>query len=104
MDKPKIVGLVNLEIPIVRRLNVDESEKIAHVGFDTDGQAWGLVARAVRLEEVRGDRPGNIFRVTFVRWVRFNAIPFAADEIVEPGAVDWQHAPSANLSERRPRG
>jgi hypothetical protein len=84
---PVIVGIIKLDLPIARRLPGDVQEKIAHVAFDTEGQPWGLVSKMTPIEDFPGAG-----RIDFDRFVRFNAIPFKPDELVEPGAADWKIA------------
>lgn len=87
---PKIVGLIRLELPIMRSPAPSTRERIAHLGFDSDGQAWGLVERLSWIETApgpySGTDKGRIGRVEFVRWVRFNRIPFDPEEVIEAGA------------------
>lgn len=63
--------------------------------FDTDGQAWGLVTRYTRLPDSPVTiEPGTSYppvrallragRIDHVRWVKFDALPFAEDERVTP--------------------
>lgn len=79
-----------MDIPRARRVDGTRfTEKISHVAFDTDGLAWGLVEQLEQLEKLPG-----AYRVNYVRWVRFEAIPFAgADELVT--AQGWSAAPGA---------
>lgn len=92
--KPKILGVFRMDYPIVRKLSESLQEKISTVGFDTDGQAWGLVEQALRVqppgELASGVRHAGAWRLNFVRWVRFNAIPFTPGEVVEEGADAWK--------------
>jgi len=82
---PKIVGLINLEIPFQRRESSTVTERVAHVGFDTDGQAWGLVTRM--------SLGGGYEKLKYCRWIHvgFDAIPFVINEFVsEMGS--WERA------------
>jgi hypothetical protein len=54
--------------PIVREL-------IQDVAVDESGQQWGLVIRKTMLSPTMG-------RLDAVRWVRWEATPFAPDEVV----------------------
>lgn len=91
---PKLLGVFKMEYPIVRRLSETLHEKISYVGFDTDGQAWGLVEEALRVEPpgelASGVKHAGAWRLNFQRWVRFNAIRTVPDEIVEEGAGAWK--------------
>lgn len=103
---PKLIGLVVLPFPRVRvRKGEQPTEYIDRVAFDTDGGAWGLVmsrtpivmTAAERREQGYGDEDdvpdvqiGQAYRINFVRWVRFEAIPFSAMEVVT--ADGWETA------------
>lgn len=78
-----MLSLLKLALPRVRKIDGTTAERIAHVGFDSDGQPWGLVERVTRLAD-----PPGASRLNYHRWVRFDAIPFAPDEVVTSDA--WE--------------
>jgi hypothetical protein len=79
-DNPKLIGIVRLEIPRLRR-GTGPREAIKEVAFDTDGQAWGLVTRITPIIPPIPGSPG-MARVDHHRWIRFEAIPFAPEEVI----------------------
>lgn len=94
---PKLLGIVKLEMPWVRKRSAAEiqahryQEKIQHIGFDTDGQAWGLVCRFTPIElpppapgEDPRYHPIGAGRLDYVRWVAMDALPFVPEERVTP--------------------
>jgi hypothetical protein len=78
--KRSIVGFVKMEYPRRRSLSEGIIEQIKIVGFDTDGQAWGLVERMVPIKGAAGAG-----RLDYSRWIRFNSIPFAESERILEG-------------------
>jgi hypothetical protein len=117
MHPPTLIGIVSLPFGRVRRLpaaapGTPDAEVIERVAFDSEGRAWGLVMTRTRIPDVEPtDLPGisasrvgligrlskrprprsSAARLNFDRWVRFDAIPFAPDEIVT--AREWTIAP-----------
>lgn len=85
---PQIVGLIKIELPIVRKLEGGVQERIAHIGFDAQGISWGLVSKLVPIPDLPG-----VARLDFDRWVVFKAIPFVFTETVEAGTHGWLEAP-----------
>lgn len=83
---PRLIGIIKIEIPKLRRVDGTRfKERIAHVAFDTDGTAWGLVEQLEDLGE-------GICKINYVRWVRFDAIPFEPRELVT--SAGWFAAPA----------
>lgn len=96
MTAPKLIGMFRLPLPRANRnlpADCGYAELINLVGVDVDGQAWGLVLRNT---PIPGDeeRPAYLHaaRVEYVRWVRFDAIAFAPDEVVTDRA--WETPPA----------
>lgn len=93
---PKLVGLIKLDFPWVSKKSTDDvKEQIAHVAFDTDGQAWGLVQRHTVIERSApaSGRFGTatLGRIDFVRWIAFSRLPFTSDEFMDEHG--WANAP-----------
>ncbi len=61
-------------------------EMIRDIATDEDGQQWGLVIRLTPMPSK--DVDVRVSRLEPVRWVRWNATPFAGIEIVTPNA--WE--------------
>ena len=83
MAKPIMLSLLKLALPRIKKIDENTADRIAHVGFDSDGQCWGLVERLRRIPDVSI----NAGKLNYHRWVRFEAIPFVPDEVVT--ADEW---------------
>jgi len=82
---PKLIGIITLQLAYVKRTESPAfGEKISHVAFDTDGNAWGLVQRYTPMGDattVEGILAGvKMGRLDYKRWIRFEAIPFELEE------------------------
>ncbi len=89
---PKLIGMFTLSFGLQRHGSADEPrELIQRVATDSDGQQWGLVERLTPLPEL-----GSACRVTFDRWIRFDAIPFAPDEVIG-GDGQWVSVPARKV-------
>jgi len=82
MQGPKLIGIITLAMPRTRKRSDDIFDRIKSVAFDEDGQAWGLVERFTRLPDPDQRPPDVSGEVDFDRWVKFDAIPFAEEELV----------------------
>jgi hypothetical protein len=88
---PKLIGMAALPFARVRKGQDGAVEYIDRVGFDVDGQAWGLVVRSTPAPPVSGSLNRiRARRINYVRWVRFDAIAFAPDEVVTE--TSWETA------------
>jgi hypothetical protein len=93
---PKLIGLVRLPFPRIKHRKGDPyTEMIGEIGVDVDGQAWGLVVRQTPIPEANGKIPTGPHwrrsRLSYERWVRYDAIAFAPDEVVTE--KEWANAP-----------
>ena len=105
MTAPKLIGMFDLPIPRANRslpADCGYAELIDRVGVDGDGQCWGLVMRRT---PIRGDEYKPFLmraaRLEYVRWVRFDAIAFAPDEVVSERG--WAVQAPTEAPERRRR-
>lgn len=79
---PKLIGMYALPYPRVRRLpDTDQTELVRYVATDTDGQQWGLVELNTPIPPL----PTRMSRRDVVRWIRFDAVPFAPEEVITSG-------------------
>jgi hypothetical protein len=84
---PKLIGMFSLPFPHQRRGD-GPREMIQRIATDDEGQQWGLVERVTPIPD------STAARVSFNRWVRWDAIPFHPAEVVsgeqwygEPGGA-----------------
>lgn len=87
---PKLIGMFTLPFPRIRRLpDSDQTELVRFVATDTDGQQWGLVELNTPIPPLsdgpRGLRVSMGARRDYVRWIRFDAVPFVPEEVITSG-------------------
>lgn len=89
---PKLIGMWKLPFPRWRKTHpTAPREMISHVACAEDGQQWGLVVQLTKLDE-------TMSRIVPVRWVRWEATPFAPEEVVT--IYDWLPAPADDVAAR----
>lgn len=86
--KPILIGIVKLEIPVVRNCPPEDGcpvqEKTNFTAFDNEGRGWCLVVRATGVIDSDTGRPiAGFWRVKNREWVRLPEIPFNPREYKE---------------------
>lgn len=83
---PRLIGMWRLPFPRVRQVDGHLTEMIRDVATDETGQHWGLVVRKTPLGP-------STARLDPVRWVRWDATPFAYGETVTVNSWDVANDP-----------
>lgn len=85
---PKLIGMFTLPFPRIRRLpDSDQIELVRFVATDTDGQQWGLVELNTTIPSLIPSlsRGFSTTKRDYLRWIRFDAIPFVPEEVITSG-------------------